>query len=119
MPWADSPETPKELCSVSGQGSKRHPFRSTPVFAPRQSEVRKLFGEDWIGRLPKVEDHWDYFVQTLVGESGGKSTDLAFSSDSRLLFSFVNKSRVEIWDASRVATGRVWAGSKPVMNDII
>jgi hypothetical protein len=45
-------------------------YCSALVFAPRQSEVRKLFAEyylpPWISRLPEVEDYWDYSLQTLV-----------------------------------------------------
>ncbi|KAN0068006.1 Quinonprotein alcohol dehydrogenase-like superfamily [Elaphomyces granulatus] len=73
---------------------------SAPAFAPRQSE-----------------DYWDYSLQTLVGRFDRSDDlaldrhprqDLAFSSDSRLLFSFWNpnlnssegSSSVEIWDMS-------------------
>ena len=86
-------------------------YCSALVFAPRQSEVRKLFAEyylpPWISRLPEVEEYWDYSLQTLVGQSSDKrARDVAFSSDdSRLLFSFLDPGPsfsspgVEIWDA--------------------
>ena len=83
-------------------------YSSALAFAPRKSEVRKLFAEHylppWICRLPEVEDNWDYSLQTLPSKSRGRR-DIAFSSDdSRLLFSFLDpppgwSPSVEIWDA--------------------
>jgi hypothetical protein len=82
-------------------------YCSALAFAPRQSEVRKLFLESclprWICHVPEV-DCWDYHLQTLVSPSG-RIRDVAFSSNSELLFSFTDNNLlrndgVEIWDAS-------------------
>ncbi|KAI9772614.1 MAG: hypothetical protein M1839_002427 [Geoglossum umbratile] len=75
-------------------------YNSALVFSPERSVIRREFSRElpiWIESFPAVDRDWNPSLQALEGHSACVS-EVAFSSDSRLLASGSQDRSIKLWD---------------------